>query len=90
ELQEEVEGQAELYHSLDENGQRMVTSLGEAGETGEELLNWLRVKGQQLEKEPPLFRKDLRTKDPVVNRALGDVKVFLSELPRDTPSPEQR
>uniref|UniRef100_A0A674C3Q8 Dystrophin n=1 Tax=Salmo trutta TaxID=8032 RepID=A0A674C3Q8_SALTR len=126
-LQGEIDGHTELYHSLDENGQRIVTSLtgsddatpclshleGEMAPwkrihmTLQELIAWLQMKTDLLEQEPPVggdvpavqqqldthrsFRRDLRAKDPVVNGALDQVQIFLSELPAERePQPVQR
>uniref|UniRef100_A0A673GMJ7 Dystrophin-like n=1 Tax=Sinocyclocheilus rhinocerous TaxID=307959 RepID=A0A673GMJ7_9TELE len=130
----------EMYHSLDENGQRIVSSLEgtdnavvlqkrlddmghrwhelcnkvmsirpylDAGVDQwkhmhmslQELLNWLQLKREELEKQKPVggdvptvhqqllthkgFRRELGAKEPVINGTLSNAKTFLAEMPRE-------
>uniref|UniRef100_A0A8C1XPU5 Dystrophin n=1 Tax=Cyprinus carpio TaxID=7962 RepID=A0A8C1XPU5_CYPCA len=139
-LQAEIDAHREMYHSLDENGQRIVSSLEgtdnavvlqkrlddmghrwhelcnkvmsirpylDAGVDQwkhmhmslQELLNWLQLKREELEKQKPVggdvptvhqqllthkgFRRELGAKEPVINGTLNNAKTFLAEMPRE-------
>uniref|UniRef100_A0A9J7ZLQ2 Dystrophin n=1 Tax=Cyprinus carpio carpio TaxID=630221 RepID=A0A9J7ZLQ2_CYPCA len=139
-LQAEIDAHREMYHSLDENGQRIVSSLEgtdnavvlqkrlddmghrwhelcnkvmsirpylDAGVDQwkhmhmslQELLNWLQLKREELEKQKPVggdvptvhqqllthkgFRRELGAKEPVINGTLNNAKTFLVEMPRE-------
>uniref|UniRef100_A0A672MZ84 Dystrophin n=1 Tax=Sinocyclocheilus grahami TaxID=75366 RepID=A0A672MZ84_SINGR len=139
-LQAEIDAHQEMYHSLDENGQRIVSSLEgtdnavvlqkrlddmghrwhelcnkvmsirpylDAGVDQwkhmhmslQELLNWLQLKREELEKQKPVggdvptvhqqllthkgFRRELGAKEPVINGTLSNAKTFLAEMPRE-------
>ncbi|TRZ02504.1 hypothetical protein DNTS_000081 [Danionella cerebrum] len=137
-LQGEIDSHREMYHSLDENGQRIVASLEgtdnavvlqkrlddmgqrwhelcnkvmsirpylDAGVDQwkqmhmslQELLNWLQLKRDELEKQKPVggdvptvhqqllthkvFRRELAAKEPVITGTLENAKAFLTEMP---------
>uniref|UniRef100_A0A671LE11 Dystrophin-like n=1 Tax=Sinocyclocheilus anshuiensis TaxID=1608454 RepID=A0A671LE11_9TELE len=139
-LQAEIDAHREIYHSLDENGQRIVSSLEgtdnavvlqkrlddmghrwhelcnkvmsirpylDAGVDQwkhlhmslQELLNWLQLKREELEKQKPVggdvptvhqqllthkgFRRELVAKEPVINGTLDNAKTFLAEMPHE-------
>ncbi|XP_059409657.1 dystrophin isoform X2 [Carassius carassius] len=139
-LQAEIDAHREMYHSLDENGQRIVSSLEgtdnavvlqkrlddmghrwhelcnkvvsirpylDAGVDQwkhlhmslQELLNWLQLKREELEKQKPVggdvptvhqqllkhksFRRELGAKEPVINGTLDNAKTFITEIPRE-------
>uniref|UniRef100_A0A673GN47 Dystrophin-like n=1 Tax=Sinocyclocheilus rhinocerous TaxID=307959 RepID=A0A673GN47_9TELE len=139
-LQAEIDAHREMYHSLDENGQRIVSSLAgtdnavvlqkrlddmgyrwhelcnkvmsirpylDAGVDQwkhlhmslQELLNWLQLKREALEKQKPVggdvptvhqqllthkgFRRELVAKEPVINGTLDNAKTFLAEMPHE-------
>ncbi|XP_039770096.1 dystrophin isoform X4 [Ornithorhynchus anatinus] len=141
-LQEEIEAHTDAFHSLDENGQKILRSLDgsedavllrrrldqmnlkwselrkrslnirshlEAGSDQwkrlhvslQELLAWLQLKEDELSQQPPVggdsptvqkqndthraFKRELKTKEPVITSALESVRTLLSEQPAGGP-----
>ncbi|KAM4797278.1 dystrophin [Rhinophrynus dorsalis] len=137
-LQSEIDGHTEVFHSLDENGQKMLKSL-EGSEDGallqkrldnmnirwnelrkrslnirshleastehwkrlhislQELLAWLQLKNEELKQQAPVggdvpkvqtqiethraFKREVKSKEPVVMNALETVEIFLANKP---------
>ncbi|XP_077199075.1 dystrophin isoform X8 [Paroedura picta] len=138
ELQKEIETHTDIYHSLDENGQKILKSLEGSDDATllqrrldnmnfrwselrkkslsirshleassdqwrrlhlslQELLAWLQLKEDELKRQAPIggdlptvqkqndthraFRRELKTKEPVILSALETVRIFLAEQP---------
>ncbi|KAM6448274.1 dystrophin isoform 3-T3 [Liasis olivaceus] len=138
ELQKEIETHTDIFHSLDENGQKILRSL-EGSDDGallqrrldnmnfrwselrkkslnirshleassdqwrrlhlslQELLAWLQLKEDELKRQAPIggdlptvqkqndthraFKRELKTKEPVILNALETARMFVSEQP---------
>ncbi|XP_054829258.1 dystrophin isoform X2 [Eublepharis macularius] len=138
ELQKEIETHTDIFHSLDENGQKILRSLEGSDDATllqrrldnmnfrwnelrkkslnirshleassdqwrrlhlslQELLAWLQLKEDELKRQSPIggdlptvqkqndmhraFRRELKTKEPVIMSALDTVQIFLAEQP---------
>ncbi|KAL8190375.1 UNVERIFIED_CONTAM: hypothetical protein K2H54_050809 [Gekko kuhli] len=138
ELQKEIETHTDIFHSLDENGQKILRSLEGSDDAAllqrrldnmnfrwselrkkslnirshleassdqwrrlhlslQELLAWLQLKEDELKRQAPIggdlptvqkqndthraFRRELKTKEPVILSALETVRIFLAEQP---------
>ncbi|KAM5221589.1 dystrophin isoform 1-T1 [Ctenodactylus gundi] len=137
-LQGEIEAHTDIYHNLDENGQKVLRSL-EGSDEGtrlqrrldnmnfkwnelrkkslnirshleassdqwkrlhlslQELLVWLQLKDDELSRQAPIggdvpavqkqndthraFKRELKTKEPVIMSTLETVRIFLTEQP---------
>nr|XP_030143104.3 dystrophin isoform X16 [Taeniopygia guttata] len=138
ELQAEIDAHTDIFHSLDENGQKILRSL-EGSEDAtllqrrldnmnlrwselrkkslnirshleastdqwkrlhlslQELLAWLQLKEDELKQQAPIggdlptvqkqndihrtFKRELKTKEPVIRSALETVRIFVAEQP---------
>ncbi|XP_026713959.1 dystrophin isoform X9 [Athene cunicularia] len=138
ELQAEIDAHTDIFHNLDENGQKILRSL-EGSEDAtllqrrldnmnlrwselrkkslnirshleastdqwkrlhlslQELLAWLQLKQDELKQQAPIggdlptvqkqndihrtFKRELKTKEPVIRSALETVRIFLAEQP---------
>nr|XP_034970279.1 dystrophin isoform X12 [Zootoca vivipara] len=138
ELQKEIETHTDIFHSLDENGQKILRSLEGSDDAAllqrrldnmnfrwselrkkslnvrshleassdqwrrlhlslQELLAWLQLKEDELKRQAPIggdlptvqkqndthraFKRELKTKEPVISNALETVRLFLAEQP---------
>ncbi|XP_063161281.1 dystrophin isoform X1 [Candoia aspera] len=138
ELQKEIETHTDIFHSLDENGQKILRSLEGSDDAAllqrrldnvnfrwselrkkslnirshleassdqwrrlhlslQELLAWLQLKEDELKRQAPIggdlptvqkqndthraFKRELKTKEPVILNALETARMFVSEQP---------
>ncbi|XP_076211902.1 dystrophin isoform X12 [Aptenodytes patagonicus] len=138
ELQAEIDAHTDIFHNLDENGQKILRSLEGSEDAAllqrrldnmnlrwsdlrkkslnirshleastdqwkrlhlslQELLAWLQLKEDELKQQAPIggdlptvqkqndihrtFKRELKTKEPVIRSALETVRIFLAEQP---------